>query len=71
MPHPEDIEVLLVLFPGDTVDGQNPAPPKKPWNDILYKYHQAIVSHGFKVVQDFVHPQHMVCAHVVKSFTWT
>ena len=30
----------------------------KPWNDSLCKYQQILASHGFKVVQDFVHPQY-------------
>ena len=36
----------------DTVDGngRNPAPPKKPQNDDS-------PAHGFKAVQNFVHPE--------------
>ena len=31
-----------------TVDGQNSAPPKKPWDGVVpCKYQQTIVSHGF------------------------
>ena len=42
-----------------TVGGRNPAPPKKPRkDDSPRKYQQKMVSHGFKVVQDFVHPQY-------------
>ena len=37
-------------------------PPKKPWNDDspvnTNKLWFRMVSHGFKVVQDFVHPQY-------------
>ena len=41
------------------MDGQNPAPPKKPRKDNSpRKYQQLLVSHGFNVVQDFVHPQY-------------
>ena len=44
-----------------TVDGRNPAPPEKPWNDdLLRKYQQTMVSHIFKVVRDGFrnHPQY-------------
>ena len=37
------------------MDGRNPAPPGIM---IPYKYQQTMVSHGSKVVQDFVHPQY-------------
>ena len=45
---------------GPTVDGRNPAPPKKPWNDdSLCKYQQTMVSHGSKWCEmDFVPPQY-------------
>ena len=37
------------------------APPKKPWNDnFLVNTRQAMVFHGFKGVQDFVHAQYLV-----------
>ena len=43
----------------DTADGQNPAPPKRPWqDDSSVDSQQAMVSHGFRVVQDFVHLQY-------------
>ena len=33
---------------------------RKPWNDDSpCKYHPTMVSHGFNVVQDFVHPQYV------------
>ena len=37
------------------------APPKKPSGMSRFpcKYQQAMASHGFKVVQDFVHPQYV------------
>ena len=38
------------------MDGRNCAPPKKPWNDASRV--NTMVSYGFKVVQDFVHPQY-------------
>ena len=41
-----------------TVGGGSPAPPNKPWNDdSSVNINKAWVSHGFKVVQDFVQPQ--------------
>ena len=44
-----------------TVDGRNPAPPKKPWGDAApvntNKQWFAMVSK--RVVQDFVHPQYV------------
>ena len=44
-----------------TVDGRNPAPRKNPWNDDSpVKNQQIMVSNGFKVVQDFVHPQYVL-----------
>ena len=42
----------------NTADERNRAPPKKPWNDDSPKYQQTMVFHGFKVVQDFAHPQY-------------
>ena len=37
-----------------TVDGQNPAPPKKPWQDDFSKNNsnKLMVSHSFKVVRN-------------------
>ena len=36
------------------------APPKKPWtDDSLVNTKQTRVPRGFKVVQDFVHPQYV------------
>ena len=41
-----------------TVDGRNPAPPKKPCNDDSpVNTNKLMVSHGFNMVEDFVHPQ--------------
>ena len=40
-----------------TVDGQNPAPPKKPRNDDSPANTNKKCFPWFKVVQDFVHPQ--------------
>ena len=44
----------------DAVDGRNLAPPKKPCNDDFHvdTRQQTMVSHNFKVVQDFVHPHY-------------
>ena len=54
-----------------TVDGCEIhfAPPKKPWNDLIpqRKYQQTIVSHGFNVVQDFVHPQYGFMIRQIKT----
>ena len=33
------------------------APPKTPWNDDSPWKYEAMVSHGFKMVQHFVHSQ--------------
>ena len=44
------------------------APPEKPWNDdSLAKYQQTLVSHGVKVVQEFVHPQYLSAGHRANS----
>ena len=41
-----------------TVDGQNPAPPKRPWNYAFsVNSNQQMVFHSFKLVQEFV-PQY-------------
>ena len=38
------------------VDGQNPAPPKKPWNDLFAcKCLPTVGSHGFKIVRNGFH----------------
>ena len=39
---------------GHTVDGRNPAPPKKPWKDsiVFCKCQQKMVSHAFKMVRN-------------------
>ena len=39
--------ILQVFSTILTVDGQNPAPPKKPWNGLICQYRQPVVSHGF------------------------
>ena len=40
-----------------TVDGRNPAPPKKPWNDDSpVNTNNQWFPHGFKVAPDFVYP---------------
>ena len=51
------------LSPGEsgqaTVDGRNPAPPKKPWETMICWYLQG--NHHSRVslaVQNFVHPQY-------------
>ena len=41
-----------------TVDGRNPAPPKKPWkDDPPGNTNEQCFPHGLKEVQDSVHPQ--------------
>ena len=51
-----DFSSSEVLF-GPTVDGRNPAPPKKPWNDLipLRSYQQTLWFHfhGFRSWCDF------------------
>ena len=44
----------------DTVDEIHFAPPRKPWyDDSPVNTNQQMASHGFKVVQEFVHPQYV------------
>ena len=51
------------MGPPHTVDGRNPAPPRKSENDDSpVNTNKQMVSHGFKVVQDFVHPQYLPSA---------
>ena len=51
--------ILRQPMPKTTVGGRNPAPPNKSRkDDSPRKYQPKMVSHGFKVVQDFVHPQY-------------
>ena len=46
---------FIPSFP--TVDGRNPAPPKKPWNhDSLVNTKKPTVSHGFQVVRNGFFP---------------
>ena len=54
---------MLCKFPSvnHTVDGRNPAPQKKTnmWNyDSSVKTNNEMASHGFQVMQNFVHPQY-------------
>ena len=42
----------------DTVDGQNSAPPTKPWIDESPCTCQAMVAFGFQVAKGFVHPRY-------------
>ena len=41
------------------MEGRTPAPPKNPWNDdsTVNTNELWFCLHGFKAVQDFVHPQ--------------
>ena len=51
----------------NTVDGRNPAPPKKPWNDDSPRtYQQTMVSHGFQVVRNGFRPS-TVCERKAAS----
>ena len=43
----------------DAVDGRNPASPMKSFNDDSPVNSNTIVSRGFKVEQDFVHPRYL------------
>ena len=44
-----------------TVDGRNPTPQKKRWNDdSSVNTNNEMASHGFQVMQNFVHPQQVL-----------
>ena len=55
------------------MDGQNPAPPRKSWNDASpVNTNKRFGFPFFKVVQDFVHPQYVpdLVISEVQSWQW-
>ena len=58
----------------DTVDGRNPAPPKKPWNDDFpVETKQTVGSSGFKVVRNEFRPSTWIPVAPIghQPFSWS